>query len=75
MMHASDAAALFFAADGDADGDENEGVEYDIDGGLEGGGEEQVLNEWDSRGGSPVDEGDQDMILVRYLPFLKEEFY
>ena len=56
MMHASDAAALFFAANGDADGDENEGVEYDIDVGLEGGGEGQVLNEWDSRRGSPVDD-------------------
>ena len=31
--------------------------------------------QWDSRGGSPVDEGDQDMIPVRYLLFLKEEFY
>ena len=41
----------FFAAD------EDEGVEDD-DSMYEGGGDEQ--DGWDSRGGSPVDEGDQD---------------
>ena len=65
-MHASDAAALFFAAD------EDEGVEDD-DSMYEGGGDEQ--DEWDSRGGSPVDEGDQDTdtISVRYLPILRKK--
>jgi len=59
-MHASDAAALFLAA-----ADEGEDIEDDIDGGE--GGNEQDANGWDSRGGSPVDEGDQDAIPVRYF--------
>ena len=65
-MHASDAAALFFTAD------EDEEVEDDIDGeAREEGGEDQDHDiGWDSRGGSPVDEGDQDVIPVRYLHFL-----
>jgi hypothetical protein len=63
MTHASDAAALFTA-------EEDEEIEFDIDG--EGGErDEQNVNEWDSRGGSPVDEGDLDAIPVRYLLFLK----
>jgi hypothetical protein len=56
-MHASDAADLFFAAA------EDEEVENDIDA------DEQDVDKWDSRGGSPVDEGDQDMIPVRFLLF------
>ena len=54
MMHASDAAALFCAAD------EDDKLEYedDIDEGLKGDGDEQ--QEWDSRGGSPVDEPEED---------------
>ena len=57
-MHALDAAVLFSAAGEDEvieyDGDE--GDEWDVDG-------------WDSRGGSPVDEGDQDISAVSYLLF------
>jgi hypothetical protein len=62
-MHASDAAALFAAP-----GDEGEDIEDDI-----GGGDKLDVDGRDSRGGSPVDEGDQDAIPVRYL-LLKEEF-
>jgi hypothetical protein len=62
-MHASDAAALFLPADEEEDV-EDEGP----------GGEEQDVEGWDSRGGSPIEEGDQDA-PVRYLLFLKEEFY
>ena len=70
MMHASDAAALFCAADED----ELEENRYDIDGGE--GDEQDVVNGWDSKGDSSVDDGDPDMVIpVRYLPFLKEEFY
>ena len=54
-MHASDAATLFLAADED----EIEEVEYDLDGGED----EQDVDGWDSRGGSPVDEGDQDHVI------------
>jgi hypothetical protein len=68
-MHASDAAALFFAAD------EDEEIEDGIDGGGGASGDEQDVDGWDSRGGSPVDEGDQDAIPVRYLLFLRREFY
>ena len=61
-MHASDAAALFFAADKDQE------FEDDIVD-AEGEGEEHDIG-WDSRGGSPVVEGDQDdMIAVRYILF------
>ena len=68
-MHASDAAALFFPAD------EDEEIDYDIDEGGQGDADEQdVVDGWDSRGGSPVDEGDPDAIPVRYL-FLSKEFY
>ena len=67
-MHASDAAALFCAAD------EDEEIEDDVDEGLRGGGDKQDVDGWDSRGGSPVDEEDQDTIPVSLL-FLKEEFY
>ena len=66
-MHASDAATLFFAAD------EDDEIEDDIDEG--GGGDAQDIDWCDSRGGSPVDEGDQDIPPVRYFLFLKEEFY
>ena len=66
-MHASDAAALFAAP-----GDEDEDIEDDIAGGR--GGDELDVDGWDSRGGSPVDEGDPDAILVRYSS-LKDEFY
>jgi hypothetical protein len=62
-MHASDATALFSAAG------ENEEIDYDMDGELEGGGDrrdEQDVDGWDSMGGSPVDEGDPDTIPVRY---------
>ena len=54
-MHASDAAALFITAD------EDNPIEHDTttDGG--GDGDEQYdVNMFDSRGGSPVDEGDPD---------------
>ena len=52
-MHALDAAALFLTAD------EDDPIEYDMDG--EGVGDEQYdVNMFDSRGGSPVDEGDPD---------------
>jgi len=64
-MHGSDAAALFSAA--------NEDEELEIENVLDGGGvgDEQDVDGWDSGGGSPVDEGDQDAIPVRL--FLKEE--
>ena len=68
-MHASDAAALFFTAD------EDEEIEDDISIDDEGRGEEPDSG-WELRGGSPVDEGDQEAIpVVSYLLFLKEEFY
>jgi hypothetical protein len=69
-MHASDAAALFFTADEDEEVDDDTSMYGDerVDDHVDG---------WDSRGGSPVDEGDQDTdaIPVRYLPILKEKFY
>ena len=55
-MHASEAAALFFPADED-----DEEVNYNIDG------DDQGVDGWDSSGGSPVDEEDQDIIPVRYI--------
>ena len=60
-MHTSEAANLFLAADED----ELEELEYDLDAGGE---DEQDLDAWDSRGGSPVDE---DAIPVSYIYFLK----
>ena len=51
-MHASDATTLFF-------GEEEEVDDDDIYGGVGG----EVGDEWDSRGGSPVDEGDPDMAI------------
>jgi hypothetical protein len=57
-MHASNAAVLFFPV--------NEDEEIEDEGG---GGDEQDIDGWDSRGGSPIDEGDQDIIPVRYLLF------
>jgi hypothetical protein len=69
-MHASDAAALFVTP-----GDEDEDIEDDIyeEGGQ--GGYELDVHGSDSRGGSPVDEGDQVAIPVRFLLLFKEEFY
>ena len=63
-MHALDATLLFSAA-----GEDDE-IEYDGDEG-----DEQDVDGWDSRGGPPVDEGDQDISAVSYLLFLKEEIY
>jgi hypothetical protein len=60
-MHASEAANLFLAADED----ELEELEYDLDAG---GGDEQDVDMWDSRGGSPVDE---DEISVSYIYLFK----
>jgi hypothetical protein len=64
-MHASDAAALFFPANEDEE-DDDTGI-Y-----MGGSGDEQDVDGWDSRGGSPVDEGDRDAIPVTYSPILKE---
>ena len=58
-MHASEAANLFLAADED----ELEELEYDLDARGE---DEQDVDAWDSRGGSPVDE---DAIPVSYIYF------
>ena len=61
-QHASDATALFAAPT--RPGDKDEDIEDDIFGG--GGGDELDVDAsgWDSGGGSPVEEGDQDAILV-----------
>jgi hypothetical protein len=64
-MHASDAAALFVAPGNE---DEDEDIEEDDIDGV-GDGDDLDVDGLDSRGGSLVDEGDEDAILVSYLLF------
>ena len=73
-MHGLDAAALFAApVDGDRDEGKGEDAENDIDSGC--GGADADADGWVSRGGSPVNEGDEDAVPVRLHPLSTDPIY